>query len=143
MFGPQDDLGICDPIWGTQYVVRNSCAMIWDTLYGVDAELRDDQFDSGPVLLAENLVHWSGYPKTLKKYLFVGDSDLWHFAVELASRHPVALHQATLKQAHRFSTMEELVNDMMQQALGDFDDETEDSEDESDNHSAGFHFSRN
>jgi hypothetical protein len=39
--------------------------------------------------------------------------------------------------------MEELVNDMMQQALGDFDDETEDSEDESDNHSAGFHFSRN
>jgi hypothetical protein len=113
------------------------------SLYGVDGELRDDQFDSGPGLLAENLVNWSGFPETLQKYLFVGDSDLWHFAVELASGHPVALHQATLKQAHRFSTMEELVNDMMQQALGDFDDETEDSEDESDNHSAGFHFSRN
>jgi hypothetical protein len=113
------------------------------SLYGVDGELRDDQFDSGPGLLAENLVHWSGFPETLQKYLFVGDSDLWHFAVELATGHPVALHKSSLKQAHRFATMEELVNDMMQQALGDFDDETEDSEDESDNHSAGFHFSRN
>jgi hypothetical protein len=113
------------------------------SLYGVDAELRDDQFDSGPGLLAENLVNWSGFPETLQKYLFVGDSDLWHFAVELATGHPVALHKSSLKEAHRFSTMEELVNDMMQQALGDFGDETEDSEDESDNHAAGFHFSRN
>ena len=53
---------------------------------------------------------------------------------------PIGLHR---DQAHRFSTMEELVNDMMQQALGDFGDETEDPEDESDNHAAGFHFSRN
>jgi hypothetical protein len=113
------------------------------SLYGVDGELRDDQFDSGPGLLAENLVNWSGFPETLQKYLFVGDSDLWHFAVELATGHPVALHKSSLKEAHRFSTMEELVNDMMQQALGDFGDETEDSEDESDNRSAGFHFSRN
>jgi hypothetical protein len=113
------------------------------SLYGVDAELHDDQFDSGPGLLAENLVHWSSFPETLQRYLFVGDSDLWRFAVELATGHPVALYKASLKQAHRFSTMEELVNDMMQQALGDFGDETEDSEDESDNHSAGFHFSRN
>ena len=113
------------------------------SLYGVDGELRDDQFDSGPGLLSENLVNWSGFPETLQKYLFVGDSDLWHFAVELATGDPVALHKSTLKQAHRFSTMEELVNDMMQQALGDFGDETEDPEDEPGNRSAGFHFSRN
>ena len=113
------------------------------SLYGVDGELREDQFDSGPGLLAENLVNWSGYPETLQKYLFVGDSDLWHFAIELATGDPVALHKTTLRQAHRFLTMEELVNDMMQQALGDYGDETEDPEDEPGNRSTGFHFSRN
>ena len=113
------------------------------SLYGVDGELREDQFDSAPGLLAENLVHWSGYPESLQKYFFVGDSDLWHFAVELATGDPVALHKATLRQAHRFSTMEELVNDMMQQALGDFGDETVDPQDESGDQPAGFRFSRN
>ncbi len=113
------------------------------SLYGVDGELRDDQFDSGPGFLAENLVNWSGFPETIGKYLFVGDSDLWHFAIELATGQPVALHKSTLKLAHRFSNMEELVNDMLQQALGDFGDETEDPEDEPGNHSTGFHFSRN
>jgi hypothetical protein len=113
------------------------------SLYGVDGELREDQFDSGPGLLAENLVNWSGFPETLQKYLFVGDSDLWHFAVELATGDPVALHKSTLKHAHRFSSMEELVNDMMEQALGDFGDAEEDPEDETGNRSTGFHFSRN
>jgi hypothetical protein len=113
------------------------------SLYGVDAEFHDDQFDSGPGLLSENLVHWSGFPETIQKHLFVGDSDLWHFAIELATGYPVALHKSTLQQAHRFSSVEELVNDMMQQALGDFGDETEDPEDERGNHSTGFHFSRN
>ena len=86
---------------------------------------------------------WSGFPETMQKYLFVGDSDLWHFAVELATGIGVALHKSTLKQAHRFSSLEELVNDMMQQALGDFGDETEDPEEEPGSHSTGFHFSRN
>lgn len=113
------------------------------SLYGVDGAMRDDKFDSGPGLLAENLVNWSGFSETIQKYLFVGDSDLWYFAVELATGHPVALHKASLKQAHGFSTMEEMVNDMMQQALGDFADETEDPEDEPGNHSSGFHFSWN
>jgi hypothetical protein len=113
------------------------------SLYGVDGELRDDRFDSGPGLLAENLLHWSGFPESIQKYLFVGDSDLWHFAVELVTGIGVALHKSTLKQAHRFSSVEELVNDMMQQALGDLGDETEKPEDEPRNHSTGFHFSRN
>ena len=113
------------------------------SLYGVDGELRDDRFDSGPGLLAENLVNWSGYPETMQKYLFVGDSDLWHFAIELTTGIAVALHKSTLKQAHRFSSVEELVNDMMQQALGDFGEEVDDPEEEPGNHSTGFHFSRN
>src|ERR1700739_1898270 len=38
--GPQADPANCDPIWGTQYVVRNAAAMVWDTLYGIDATLQ-------------------------------------------------------------------------------------------------------
>src|SRR5882724_2721821 len=39
-FVPQADLANFDPIWGTQYVVRNASAMVWDTLYGVDEKLQ-------------------------------------------------------------------------------------------------------
>lgn len=39
-FVPQANLANFDPIWGTQYVVRNASAMVWDTLYGVDEQLR-------------------------------------------------------------------------------------------------------
>jgi peptide/nickel transport system substrate-binding protein len=38
-FVPQADLANFDPIWGTQYVVRNAAALVWDTLYGVDEKL--------------------------------------------------------------------------------------------------------
>src|SRR5471030_3550076 len=39
-FVPQADLANFDPIWGTQYVVRNASAMVWDTLYGVNDQLQ-------------------------------------------------------------------------------------------------------
>src|SRR5947209_444852 len=39
-FVPQGNLANFDPIWGTQYVVRNAAALVWDTLYGVDATLQ-------------------------------------------------------------------------------------------------------
>jgi peptide/nickel transport system substrate-binding protein len=39
-FVPQADLANFDPIWGTQYVVRNASALVWDTLYGLDANLQ-------------------------------------------------------------------------------------------------------
>jgi peptide/nickel transport system substrate-binding protein len=38
-FVPQANLANFDPIWGTQYVVRNASAMVWDMLYGVDEKL--------------------------------------------------------------------------------------------------------
>jgi peptide/nickel transport system substrate-binding protein len=38
-FVPQANLANFDPIWGTQYVVRNASAMVWDTLYGVDENI--------------------------------------------------------------------------------------------------------
>src|ERR1700690_665431 len=39
-FVPQADLANFDPIWGTQYVVRNASALVWDTLYGVEENLQ-------------------------------------------------------------------------------------------------------
>jgi peptide/nickel transport system substrate-binding protein len=38
-FVPQANLANFDPIWGTQYVVRNASVMVWDTLYGFDETL--------------------------------------------------------------------------------------------------------
>ena len=38
-FVPQANLANLDPIWTTQYVVRNGALLIWDTLYGVDDKL--------------------------------------------------------------------------------------------------------
>src|SRR5579864_9184205 len=39
-FVPQANLANFDPIWGTQYVVRNAAALVWDTLYGFDSTLQ-------------------------------------------------------------------------------------------------------
>lgn len=39
-FVPQANLANFDPIWGTQYVVRNAAVMVWDTLYGFDERLQ-------------------------------------------------------------------------------------------------------
>src|SRR6516225_9092318 len=39
-FVPQADLANFDPIWNTQYVVRNAAALVWDMLYGVNASLK-------------------------------------------------------------------------------------------------------
>ena len=37
---PQANLANFDPIWGTQYVVRNAAVLVWDTLYGFDDQLK-------------------------------------------------------------------------------------------------------
>ena len=39
-FVPQSDLTVLDPVWTTAPVVRNHGYMVFDTLYGTDAELR-------------------------------------------------------------------------------------------------------
>ena len=39
-FIPQANLANLDPIWTTQYVVRNGALLIWDTLYGVNEKLQ-------------------------------------------------------------------------------------------------------
>jgi peptide/nickel transport system substrate-binding protein len=39
-FVPQANLANLDPVWTTQYVVRNAAVLIWDTLLGVDSQLQ-------------------------------------------------------------------------------------------------------
>ncbi len=44
-FVPQANLANLDPIWTTQYVVRNAAVLIWDTLYGVNDKLEPQAAD--------------------------------------------------------------------------------------------------
>src|SRR5207237_4625998 len=37
---PQADFANFDPIWNTQYVVRNGAALVWDMLYGANDQLK-------------------------------------------------------------------------------------------------------
>jgi peptide/nickel transport system substrate-binding protein len=55
-FVPQADLANFDPIWGTQYVVRNASTMVWDTLYGFDDKLEPQpQMVEGEEVSADGL----------------------------------------------------------------------------------------
>jgi peptide/nickel transport system substrate-binding protein len=55
-FVPQANLANFDPIWGTQYVVRNAAAYVWDTLYGVDEKLQPQrQMVEGEEVSADGL----------------------------------------------------------------------------------------
>ena len=93
------------------------------TLYCVDPDFREDGFDSGPGLLAENEAFWAGRPETVGHYLLVGEADLWLFALDLPSGGYVALDRDTLEQAYRFADGEEMVNHMLSQSLADSGEE--------------------
>jgi peptide/nickel transport system substrate-binding protein len=56
-FVPQSNLPNLDPIWGTQYVVRNAALLVWDTLYGVDSSLQPQpQMCEGHEVSADGLL---------------------------------------------------------------------------------------
>jgi len=86
------------------------------SLYSVEQDLPDEQA-YGPTLVAENLSLWSLMPETAEKYLFIGDSDLWYFGFDLEKKQYVVLSRSTLKPVHSFSSVAEMVNDMLKQAL--------------------------
>ncbi|MBX9596570.1 MAG: ABC transporter substrate-binding protein [Roseomonas sp.] len=56
-FVPQANLANFDPIWGTQYVVRNAAVLVWDTLYGFDDKLEAQrQMVEGETVSSDGLV---------------------------------------------------------------------------------------
>ena len=60
-FVPQANLANFDPIWGTQYVVRNASAMVWDLLYGVD-----DKLEPQPQMVEKDEVSADGLTWTFR-----------------------------------------------------------------------------
>ena len=39
-FVPQSDLSNMDPVWSANFVIRNAGLLVWDTLYGIDSQMR-------------------------------------------------------------------------------------------------------
>jgi hypothetical protein len=95
------------------------------SLYGTDQDLPAEQA-YGPTIVAENLSLWSVMPETARKYLFIGDSDLWYFGFDLGSKQYVVLSRSTLEAVHSFGSAADMVNDMLNQALRiDFETEND------------------
>jgi hypothetical protein len=143
----EQELGITLPV-SVQEVLRQVDGFVENgvTLYGVDAEFRGDEFESVPGLIAENSVTWSDTPETARRYLLVGDSDLWYFAIEIETGRPIVLDRSSLAQEHLFSSVEDMVEDMLQQALGIFGKNQHDPLEEQHQEyveDEGFRFSKN
>jgi hypothetical protein len=96
-------------------------------LYGIDQDVDDEETGTVPGILAQNLALWATSPETAHKYLFLGDSELWLFAYEIATLDYVALSRSSGRLVQRFSGIEALVNDMLAQALDHFDESPEPS----------------
>jgi peptide/nickel transport system substrate-binding protein len=58
-FVPQGNLANFDPIWGTQYVVRNAAMLVWDTLYGVDENLKPQRQMVGSETISADGLTWT------------------------------------------------------------------------------------
>jgi peptide/nickel transport system substrate-binding protein len=56
-FVPYADVAIIDPIWSRSYATRTHAHLVWDTLYGVDDELRPS-----PQRVAGHVVEDDGDP---------------------------------------------------------------------------------
>jgi hypothetical protein len=111
------------------------------SMYGVDQEGAEEE--TVPGLVAQNLALWSAFPESAQKYLFVGDSELWYFAYEIATSTYVALSRSTIRPVHRFSGIEALINDMLAQALGHFDEDPEGTKESDTDRLPGTDFSLN
>lgn len=142
----EQELGVTLPV-SIQEVLRQVDGFVENgvTLYGVDAEIRGTELESGPGLVAENSLTWSDTPETARRYIFIGDSDLWYFAIEIETGLPVVLDRSSLAQEHPFSSVEEMVEDMLEQALGIFGEHRQDEAEvhQEDLQNAGFRFSNN
>jgi hypothetical protein len=91
------------------------------TFYGIDAEYQPDPFEAGPGLVEENVKLWQNNLETQGHLLFLGDSDLWYFGCDLTSGQCdqyVALDRRYLNVVHRFPSASDLMNSMLEQALG-------------------------
>ncbi len=68
-FVPHADLKVLDPIWTTAYITRNHSYMIYDTLFGTDANLQ---------IKPQMVEKWSTASKGLKWTFTLRDGLKWH-----------------------------------------------------------------
>jgi peptide/nickel transport system substrate-binding protein len=80
-FIPQADIGVLDPIFTTAYVSRNHGLLVWDMLYGVDAEFRPQ-----PQMVEGHTVEEDGKRWTLK----LRPGLKWHDGTPVLARDCVA-----------------------------------------------------
>ena len=73
-FVPQANLANFDPIWGTQYVVRNASVLVWDTLYGFDEKLFHARALSGG--LRQESAFWLAQGLTRRMVAKVGSMEI-------------------------------------------------------------------
>jgi hypothetical protein len=92
-------------------------------LYGIDHELREDGFDSGPGIIEETANLWASLGGAQSRYLFLGDSDLWWFVFDLELQSYLVLSKSAFQPVFKFADAAEMVNDMLRQALNDFEQE--------------------
>ncbi|MFC3127381.1 ABC transporter substrate-binding protein [Pseudoroseomonas globiformis] len=80
-FTPQQDLITLDPVLSTGYITRNYAYMVYDTLYGMDAQYR-----ATPQMVAGHRVEDDG----LRWELTLRDGLLWHDGERVLARDCVA-----------------------------------------------------
>ena len=68
---PQTDLKILDPIWTTAFVTRDHGYMIYDTLFGLDADGKEQ-------------------PQMVDKYTTSADAKTWTFTLRKGLAFPTA-----------------------------------------------------
>ena len=102
-FIPQSDVTILDPIWTTAYVTRNHGFMLFDTLYGYDAQYRPQpQMVEGHTTEADGLV-WT---------LRLRPGLLWHDGERVLARDCVASIQRWGKRDAYGSTLLALTDEL-------------------------------
>lgn len=87
-FIPQSDLAVLDPIWTPAYVTRHHAYMVFDTLYGLDAQMRVQ-----PQMVAGHRVEEDGRRWTLT----LRDGLRWHDGTKVLARDCVASIQRWAK----------------------------------------------
>jgi peptide/nickel transport system substrate-binding protein len=80
-FVPQADLAVLDPVYATAYVTRNHAFMVFDTLYGLDA-----QYQPQPQMVEGHLVEDDGKSWTLT----LRDGLVFHDGSKVLARDAVA-----------------------------------------------------
>ncbi len=80
-FIPQSDVTVLDPLWTTAYVTRNHAFLVFDTLYGMDAN-----FNPAPQMVEGHVVENGGRQWTLK----LRPGLKWHDGEKVLARDCVA-----------------------------------------------------